>query len=246
MKLLFYSLLLIISVQCFAQDTFSIIAIDSITGEIGSAGASCIQNAHPDSGVIVISTIIPGKGAINTQANYNPENQKNAKQKMLQGLSPEEIISWLKKNDVNNRIEQRQYGIADIDEKGIIRTAAFTGVSCNAFKSHIIGNNYCIQGNILAGKFVLDSMEHAFNRSSGTLAEKIMAAMLAAKIPGADTRCLTEGISSMSAYIRVAKPSDKEGDYFLQINVNNHPAGKDPIDILQQKYQLWKEETRHE
>lgn len=93
---------------------------------------------------------------------------------------------------------------------------------------------------------MLDSMEHAFNRSSGTLAEKIMAAMLAAKIPGADTRCLTEGISSMSAYIRVAKPSDKEGDYFLQINVNNHPAGKDPIDILQQKYQLWKEETRHE
>ncbi len=246
MKHVFIILLLTCSAAAFAQDTFSIIGIDSITGEIGSAGASCIGNAHPDSGAIIISTIIPGKGAIHTQAFYNPGNQKNAKQKMLVGLSPTEIIAWLRKHDCDNRIEQRQYGIADIDKKGKIRVAAFTGFSCNPYKNHITGKNYCIQGNILAGKFVLDSMEHAFNRTTGSLADKLMAAMLAAKIPGADTRCLKEGISSMSAFIRVAKPTDKEDNYFLDLNVNNRPYGQDPIDILAEKYKNRKQQNQRE
>lgn len=238
--------ILFISPDAFSQDTFSIIAIDSITGEIGSAGASCIGNAHPDSGVIVISTIIPGRGAINTQAHYLPVNQQYAKQKMLEGLSPAEIINWLKNNDAINRIELRQYGIMDINESGNIRVAAFTGVSCDAYKSHIIGKNYCIQGNILAGQFVLDSMEYAFNRTTGSLAEKLLAALQSAKIPGADTRCFFEGVSSKSAFIRVAKPKDHDGAFFLQLNVNNRPFGKDPIDLLQEKFNVWKRQNQRE
>jgi uncharacterized Ntn-hydrolase superfamily protein len=240
MKTLVSILSLFISTVCLGQDTFSIIAIDSVTGEIGSAGASCVAHAHPDSGVIIISTIIPGRGAIHTQAYYHPANQNNARQKMLEGLSPDEIMDWLKNNDVANRMQQRQYGIADMDNGKKIRVAAFTGVSCNAYKSHIIGKNYCIQGNILAGQFVLDSMEHAFNRTAGTLADKLMAAMLAAKIPGADTRCSAEGVSSKSAFMCIAKPTDKEGAYFIELNVNNHPPAQDPIDILKMKYELWK------
>ncbi len=239
-------LFFLLSTAVYAQDTFSIIAIDSVTGEIGSAGASCLQHAHPDSGVIIISTVIPGKGAIHTQAWYHPKNKQNARQKLLEGLSPDEIILWLKTNDIENRIGKRQYGIATIDIKNKVCVSAFTGVSCDAFKSHIIGKNYCIQGNILAGKFVLDSMELAFNRTKGTLADKLMASLLAAKIPGADTRCLQEGVSSQSAFICVAKPTDTEGNYFLKINVNSRPYGQDPIDILNEKYQVWKQQNQRE
>jgi uncharacterized Ntn-hydrolase superfamily protein len=239
-------LLLAYTAPLLAQDTFSIIAIDSITGEIGSAGASCIGGVNGEKGVLIINAIIPGKGAINTQANYHPNNQENAKLKMMHGLSPSEIITWLKNNDVGNRIEQRQYGIADIDAKGKVRVAAFTGVSCNAYKSHSIGNNYCIQGNILAGQFVLDSMENAFNRTRGKLEDKLMAALMAAKIPGADTRCLIDGVSSKSAFIRVAKPKDKEGAYYLELYVSNCLQGQDPIDVLKENYNRWKQNNSNE
>lgn len=228
------------------QDTFSIIAIDTVTGEIGSAGASCIAHQHPDSGVIIISSVFPGKGVIHTQAQYHPKNQKNAIQLFNEGKTPSEIISWLRKNDISNRIESRQYMIARISNDKKPSVAAFTGVSCNAYKNHIIGKNYCIAGNILAGHFILDSMEQAFLRKEGTLDEKIMAALKAAKIPGADTRCLSEGISSKSAFIRMAKPGDSVRNYFLQLNVNNHPKEKDPIDILEEKYRDWKRRNQRE
>ena len=59
-----------------AQDTFSIVAVDSITGEIGSAGASCVgSSTNYPHGAAILSDVIPGIGAIHTQASYLPANQ---------------------------------------------------------------------------------------------------------------------------------------------------------------------------
>ncbi len=89
-------------------------------------------------------------------------------------------------------------------------------------------------------------MELAFNKTKGTLADKLMAAMLAAKIPGADTRCLLEGVSSKSAFLRVAKPTDEEDNYYLQLNVNSRPFMQEPISILEEKYRMWKQQNQRE
>src|SRR5690606_35997733 len=90
----------------FAQDTFSIVAVDSITGEIGSAGASCLNNiSFPGSnGAIIISDILPGKGAIHTQSFWLAANQANARLKMEEGLSPEDILLSLKQNDAEGTL----------------------------------------------------------------------------------------------------------------------------------------------
>ena len=101
------------------------------------------------------------------------------------------------------------------------RSAAFTGDNCYDYKNHIIGDHYSIQGNILFGQRILDSMEYRFINTSGSLANRLMSAMQGAKIPGADTRCLNEGISSLSAFIRVAKENDNIDSLYLDINVNN-------------------------
>ena len=69
--------------------TFSIVAVDTTTGEIGSAGGSCIA------GSIIISDIHPGVGAIHTQSYYLPSNQNYASSLMDQGYSPSEIIEFL-------------------------------------------------------------------------------------------------------------------------------------------------------
>lgn len=227
-----------------AQDTFSIVAVDTNTGEIGSAGASCLDNIQfPGSnGAIIISDIIPGRGAIHTQAFWNATNQNNARNRMLEGLSPAEIITWLKQNDVQGAFGQfsRQYGIVDFDPQGQPRSAAHTGSSTMDWKGHRLGATYAIQGNILLGPQILDSMEARFVATAGQpLAIRLMYALQGANVVGADTRCTANGTSSLSAFIRVALPSDTAGNFHLDLNVPSLPAGREPIDSLQTLFDNW-------
>src|SRR5512133_3144547 len=160
-----------------SQDTFSIVAVDTITGEIGSAGASCIDESQIEGGALIISDVIPGRGAIHTQSYWNSTNQQNAHDRMVEGMSPEEIIQWLSTHDAQNNPAVRQYGIVDFDSAGHARSAGFTGVNCMNYKNHIAGINYCIQGNILLGQQILDSIEAGFLNTQGSFAEKMMAAL---------------------------------------------------------------------
>ena len=225
----------------YSQHTFSIIVVDTLTGEIGSAGATCgdsiIWPGTP--GAYIISDILPGVGAIHTQALWTASNQVNARVQMQQGSSPNQIISWLVAHDVQNNPHSRQYGVVDYNN-GSSRSAAFTGTSCYDYKNHILGPNYAIQGNILLGQQILDSMEYYFLNTSGCLPEKLMAAMNGAKVVGADSRCMVEGTSSLSAFLRMALPTDSYNNLFLDINVAGTAPNIEPIDVLETKYNQWK------
>ena len=225
----------------YSQHTFSIVAVDTLTGEIGSAGATCgdsiIWPGTP--GAYIISDILPGVGAIHTQSYWIASNQVNARIKMQQGNSPNQIISWLYVHDVQNNPESRQYGIVDYNN-GSSRSDAFTGSNCLDYKNHILGPNYAIQGNILLGQQILDSMEYYFLNTNGCLPEKLMAAMNGAKVVGADTRCMVEGTSSLSAFLRMALPTDNYNNLFLDINIAGTAPNVEPIDILEHKYNQWK------
>ena len=167
-----FLLVFLISVYSFlqAQDTFSIVVVDTNTFEIGSAGASCID------GSIIISDIIPGVGAIHTQAYWNLVNQNNAHNWLEQGYTPQEIIDLLVNNDAQNNPGIRQYGIVAFLDSN--RSAAFTGSNCYDYKNHILGPNYAIQGNILSGQDVLDNMEMNFLATEGPIYVKLMACLL--------------------------------------------------------------------
>ena len=211
--------------------TFSIVAFDPETGEVGSAGASCIANS------IIISELYPGVGAINTQSYYLSQNQDYASSLMNQNYDPQEIINLLELNDFQSNPSIRQYGIVSIDQN--ISSAGFTGENCSDWKGHLTGSNYAIQGNILIDGSVLDQMESSFMNTNGPLSHKLMASLQAAKVPGADARCLDEGISSYSAFIRLAKPDDGS-QLTIDLNVNsvipyffNNGIWIDPIDTLQ-------------
>ncbi|MFN0174716.1 MAG: DUF1028 domain-containing protein [Saprospiraceae bacterium] len=235
---------LLISSKAISQDTFSIVAVDTITGEIGSAGASCLDNIQfPGSnGAIIISDILPGRGAIHTQSYWNPTNQANARLRMEGGFSPTEIVNWLKTNDVQGPFAwvNRQYGVVDFDAQGHPRSAALTGTNCLDWKGHKTGVNYAIQGNILIGPEILDSMEARFLAATGPLSDRLMACLQGANVPGADSRCLQNGTSSLSAFVRVAKPGDTTGNFWLDLNVPSLPTGMEPIDSLQRLFDAWK------
>jgi len=215
-----------------SNDTFSIVAVDTLTGQVGSAGASCIQ------GSIIISDIHPGLGAIHTQSYWNASNQDSASSLMEQGYAPQDIIDWLVENDAQNNPTIRQYGVVDLLNGG--RSAAFTGENCSDFKGHKIGDTYAIQGNILLGQSILDDMEEAFLTQYGTFEEKLMASLMAANVVGADTRCTPYGTPSISAFIRVSDPNDYEDQLFMDINVNNAPLTLNPLDSLHVLYWNWK------
>lgn len=246
-KCIFHFLLLLLSVKICAQDTFSIVAVDEDTKEVGAAGASCIPGAASFGGVILISGIIPGKGGVNGQAYIciNPHiNLDNALRRMRMGDSPQQIIDWLRANDAcssaNFNPEFRQYGVVDFGPDGKGRSAAFTGNQADNWKGHRTGPNYSIQGNILLGPQILDSMEARFLRTQGSLAEKLMAAMQGANVPGADARCLSAGTSSTSAFLRVFKPDDNPNAPYLQLNVIETPRGVEPVDSLQSLFDQWR------
>ena len=168
------------------QDTFSIIAVDPDTGDIGSAGASCINlsNVNWDQWT---ADIIPGRGGVNSQAYVCIPNVNlaNAMERMSLGDSPQEIIDWLMLNDAcgsqNFNPEYRQYGIVDLDA---FRSAVdLPGSLTDDYKEDRQGPTYSIQGNILLDQSVIDQMEFNFNNTNGTLADRLIAAMQGPTFP---------------------------------------------------------------
>lgn len=217
-----------------AQDTFSMVAVDTVTGEVGSAGASCVDLTGI-SGLSdhFLGELFPGKGAINTQAYYVPANQINARNRMNAGDTPSEIIDWLIENDVSNQPQLRQYGIVAL-VNGSPQAAGYTGVGTDDYKNHITGPHYAIQGNILLGQEILDSMEARFLAAEGSLACRLMAALQGANVVGADTRCASNGTSSLFAFVKVAQPGDVFGSpSFVRSVRTKANAGIEPIDSLQ-------------
>lgn len=234
------------STPLHAQDTFSIVAVDPETGEVGSAGATCVPGIGSVGGVILLNSIIPGRGGVNAQAwiCIDPHiNLDNAIEQMSMGLSPQEVLDWLYDNDAcfsqNFDPEYRQYGVVDFSPEGAPRAAAFTGENTDDWKGHRVGSNYAIQGNILKGPEVVDSMEARFLAAEGSLAFRLMAAMQGANVVGADARCTAAGTSSTSAFLRVFRPADAPDAPYLELNVAEAPSGQEPIDSLQTLFDAW-------
>ncbi|HXH19517.1 MAG TPA: DUF1028 domain-containing protein [Chitinophagales bacterium] len=228
-KLLLALPLILITCGIFAQHTFSICAVDTVTGEVGSAGASCIGNS------VIISDIHPGVGVIHTQAAYNSANQNLGRALMNAGYLPDKIIDSLINGDFVLGAPNRQYGVVGI-YNGSPLADAYTGADCIDYKNHIIGAYYTIQGNILLGQEILDSMETWFLNTEGNLACRLMAALQGAKVTGADTRCLSSGNSSLSSFLRVAQPGDDASSPSVNLIVNSGPPGYEPIDSLQELF----------
>ncbi|MFZ4521789.1 MAG: DUF1028 domain-containing protein [Bacteroidales bacterium] len=242
---LLLSVFFITRFQTSAQDTFSIVAIDSLTGEIGSAGASCVGSSisYPH-GAAILSDIIPGVGAIHTQAAWDHTNQLNAHNWMMMGLSPQQMIDSLVLHDAGNNPTTRQYGIVDYNG-GHPRSAAYTGINCMNYKNDTAHIYYSIQGNILLGQQILDSMQNRFLTTPGSLADRLMATLQGAKVIGADTRCAPRNTSSQSAFLRVAQMNNQADSLYLDLWMA-YPQNlsgifpTDPIDSLQTLYNAWK------
>jgi uncharacterized Ntn-hydrolase superfamily protein len=241
--LLSISCLFFVHAHTFAQDTFSIVCADSTTREVGSAGASCLDLiAFGIQDASFLGQLFPDTGAVNTQAMYNPQNQQRVAARMRTSDSPEQIATWVYENDIEDNPDIRQYGFVKFMGASA-QSAGFTGQSCIDYKNHVTGVidgiAYAIQGNILSGQHVLDSMEARFKRAKGTLACRMMEAMQGANSIGADTRCEPNGTSSLFAFLKVAKPTDKADKPYISLSVlTSNGEREEPINELQRQFDL--------
>lgn len=188
--------------------TFSIVARDAAAGEIGVAVASRF---------FAVGHVVPwakaGVGAVATQSFMNTSFGWRGLELLEKGLTPEEIVKVLTRNDDNP--EQRQFGIVSADGK----SAAYTGKKCLAWAGSRNGPDYAIQGNILAGEAVVTAMEETFLKTKGTLAERLYAALVAGEKNGGDSR------GKQSAALLVVKEKAGYGGYTdraIDIRVDDH------------------------
>lgn len=182
--------------------TFSIVAYDSTTGELGVA----VQSKYFAVGTAV-PYAEPGVGAIATQARANPSYGSEGLSLLKMGVPVEQVVEVLTSKD-DGRAE-RQLGI--VDTQG--RTACYTGEHCFDWAGHVVGHHYAVQGNILASEEVVTEMARAFEQSGGTLAERLLAALQAGQEAGGDRR------GQQSAALLVVK----EGiNRFVDLRVDDH------------------------
>ncbi|MCH8028071.1 MAG: DUF1028 domain-containing protein [candidate division Zixibacteria bacterium] len=188
--------------------TFSIAAFDPATGEIGVAVASRFFG---------VGAVVPwaraGIGAVATQAYANTTFGWRGLELMEKGATPDEAMEILLRFD--EKSARRQVGIVSVDGK----SATFTGEGCSAWAGGRNGENYAVQGNILAGEAVVAAMEDAFLNTTGSLADKMYAALLAGEKEGGDSR------GKQSAAIYIAKEKAGYGGYTdqaIDIRVDDH------------------------
>ncbi len=192
-----------------ASATFSIVAFDPVTGDLGVAVASR---------VFAVGNHVPwaeaGVGAVATQAAMNGGYGPRGLELLRQGLSAQQVIDKLLAEDMFDRKDGRQ--VAVVDAKGNV--AVFTGPTANEWKGHIKGMHFSVQGNILTGPHVAAAMAKAFESTQGELAEKLFAALKAGDDAGGDRR----GRQSASVLVvRKGGGSSLNNDRLCYINVDD-------------------------
>ncbi len=193
-KLRFSLIIGLVGVSMPAQATWSILLVDTRTGEVALGSATCLTGFDLRANTPVM---IVGRGGVTAQSSVDQRgyNRVFARDRLLEGVDPNAIIGLLE--DFDNGHQSRQYGI--IDTAGGVAT--FTGSNAGQWAGGMTGSFqsfhggqettivYAIQGNVLAGSPVVGEAIDAVVNTPGDLAERLMAGMEAAHAFGGDGRC---------------------------------------------------------
>jgi len=205
--------------------TFSIVACDPATGQLGVA----IQSRVVAAGAIVPAARA-GVGAIASQANANVTFKPRALDMLAEGATPEEVKQHFIETDEG--IESRQFALIDAE----CNIANFTGAQNIPWAGMKSGAHYSVQGNILAGAEVVDSMAAAFERAEETgkpLADRMLDALKAGQAAGGDRR------GQQGAGLLVVQEGGGYGggdDRYIDLRVEDHVA---PILELERVYKVF-------
>ena len=203
--------------------TFSIVALDPETGDLGVAVASKF---------LAVGSVVPwaraGVGAVATQAWANVSYGADGLDLVESGVEPTTAIERLIAAD-EGRIH-RQLGMVD----ATARSATYTGSGCFPWAGGRAADGLAAQGNILSGPQVVDALVETFQAAGGSLTDRLLGALLAADRAGGDAR----GRQSAAILIVRADAGYNGGnDRWIDLRVDDHP---DPVPELARLYGVWR------
>ncbi len=203
--------------------TYSIVARDSITGEMGIAVQS-----HAFSVGSIVGWGEAGIGVVATQSFVNRAYGPDGLKLLKSGKLPAEVIKILTASDSARDVRQ----VAVLDMQG--RTASYTGKKCIQAAGNIAEKNFSVQANLMLNETVWPAMAKAFKETQGPLAERMIAALEAAQKEGGDIR----GMQSASILIvnPVASGNIWE-DKPIDLRVEDHTQ---PIEELKRLLNLYR------
>ncbi|MBM4176388.1 MAG: DUF1028 domain-containing protein [Ignavibacteria bacterium] len=205
--------------------TFSIVARDPNTGEIGIAVQS-----HWFSVGSIVSWAEAGVGAVATQSFVNVSFGRRGLELLKQGRAPQEALDELITTDEGREYRQ----VAIIDKEG--RVSAYTGKLCIKDASHIAGENFSVQANMMLNDKVVPAMAEAFKNTKGPLAERMVATMKAAQAAGGDIR----GQQSASILVVKGESAGKEWeDRLIDLRVEDNENAVAEIERLLKVYRAY-------
>ncbi|HTE06634.1 MAG TPA: DUF1028 domain-containing protein [Planctomycetota bacterium] len=243
-----------------AGATWSIVLVNTKTGEIGIAAATCLESLDLRK-LLPVMVVSKGAGVAQSQIDTGAANRKKIFDQLLLGTPPAEIIQIALNGDFFKKT--RQYGIVDLSPDA----AGYTGGGAMAFKLDVHGGfddyEYAIQGNVLTGQPVIDAAVQAVTRTQGSLGDRLMAGMEAARSMGGDGRCSCSPSAPTSCgsppaagftkaahigFFMVARAGDTDGtcnatigcatgSYWCNLNeANLFAADTDPVLLLASDY----------
>lgn len=190
-------------------DTYSIVAIDKRTREMGVAVQS-----HWFSVGSVVTWAEAGVGVVATQASAEISYGPLGLALMKGGKTPQQALKSLLATDPTPEVRQ----VAMLDVRG--RVAAHTGRRCIPEAGHITGRGFSCQANIMRNKRVWRAMANSFRRSTGSLAERLMEALESAEQAGGDLRGRQ---SAAMLVVKVQGSSMPWRDRVVDLRVEDHP-----------------------
>ena len=240
--------------------TWSIVAVDPATGDVGVATATCLD-LHIDA----LAVLVPGKGAAMLQARIDAltgKNRDTVYQLLQEGNSAEDIIQHVTDPAADAHVERRQYGVVTLSNR-LVRIAAFTGKDTLVWAGdqQDIGMAVTVQGNTLVGEAVVADAMQAFKRSDAqghnALPDRLMRALEAGSAADGDKRCNNDQVmqTASTAFIMAARGGDRPHttrDFgitdmgtlnapWLVISVVKPKFGPNPIIELRERYDVWRQ-----
>lgn len=229
--------------------TWSIIITDPETKEVAIGSATCLEDFDllEKLPVVIVGT---GGGCVQGWVDTNENKRWRIAVWLYRGVDPQVMIERL--SELDGLFDWRQYGI--VDTQG--RAATATGSRTSDWAGGLTGQSgslvYSIQGNILVDSTVVYEAEQAIINTPGDIAEKLMAAMEAARDRGGDVRCAPFGKSAHVGFMLLARPGDIDGtcgqhngcangDYLMSLNVPFQVIeDPDPVDQLRDLFDGWR------
>jgi uncharacterized Ntn-hydrolase superfamily protein len=191
--------------------TFSVLARDPVSGDLGIAVSSCILAVGR-----AVPTVRPGVGIVAVQARSRRGLGNSLLTGLADGASPDLLV-----RRAAHAAEDAERQIAVLDATGAV--AADTGPGSFPVSGHLVGEGFSVQGNMLASEDVLPAMAHAFTTTRGGLPDRLLAALSAGQDAGGDVR----GRQSAALHVVAGRPADDEDDG-IRIDLRVDDSG-DPI-----------------